>query len=264
MLTLLSRSFGRMARSVTALALVLVAFQFALMAAAVSLEEEGNFQRLVAAVPAFVSELIGPAIGSFAGMTVLAYFEPAILLALCGFAVYVATEPAGDVDTGIVDLILARPLPRHWVITRSLLLMTGTAVALVATLGVSNYLALWLMAPEGAAWPQPRVIGLMMIHVVAMMWCFGGLTLATASHVERRGSAAGVMALVIVVTYMVHTIEEFSTRFDGIGPYSPFHYFQGTTILLGTVPTARNMTVLFGVGAVGVAAAYVRFAKRDL
>jgi ABC-2 type transport system permease protein len=259
-----SRSLGRTAWLNYTLAAVLAGFQFALMAAAVSLEEGGDFQRLLEAVPAFVREAIGPALGSFAGMAVLAYFEPAILLGLTFFAAYVASEPAGDVETGIVDLVLARPLGRHRLMTRSLIVAVGLTLAMVAVLGSTNWLALTLMAPAGALWPEPRIIGLMMVHVAALMSCFGGLSLAVAAFSERRASAVGVMAMAIVVSYMIHAIEEFSTRLDGIGWFSPFHYFQGTAVLDGTVPTARNMTVLLGVGTVAVVTAYVRFSRRDL
>src|SRR5688572_9320240 len=131
MLILLRRSFGRIARIWVSLLAVLVGFQFALMGAAVSLEQAGDFQRLLEAVPAFVRNTIGPALASFAGMAVLAYFEPAIILGLVLFSVYVASEPAGDVESGLVDLMLARPLPRHWLISRSLLLMTGSTGSLV-------------------------------------------------------------------------------------------------------------------------------------
>ena len=264
MLTLVVRSMGRIARMSYGLGAVLVVSQLAVMAAAVSLQESGSFQRLVEAVPAFVRQTIGPAIGSFAGMTVLAYFEPAILLALSFFAVYVATEPAGDVESGIVDLVLARPLPRHFLITRSLLVMSGAVATMVAVLGASNVVALAWMAPEGATWPEPHVIGLMMAHLAAVMWCFGGLSLGVAAYAERRGAAIGVMALVIVTTFMVHAVEQLSNRFDGVGWFSPFHYFQGTAILDGTVTTVRNLTVLCGCGAAAVAVAYARFSRRDL
>ena len=46
------------------------------------------------------------------------------------FAVYLAVEPAGDVESRLVDLLLARPLPRHYLLTRSLVVMTGAALVL--------------------------------------------------------------------------------------------------------------------------------------
>ncbi len=264
MMTLLRRSFGRIARMWVSLLAVLVGFQFALMGAAVSLEQAGDFQRLLEAVPAFIRNTIGPALGSFAGMAVLAYFEPAIILGLVLFSVYVASEPAGDVESGLVDLMLARPLPRHWLISRSLLLMTGSVASLVLGLVAANVMSMWWMAPDSAVLPAPRVVTLEALHLAAVAWCFGGLALAVAASMDRRGAAVGVMALLVVSLYMVHAVEQLSDRFDGVGQISPFYYFQGTVIMQGTAPIARNFTILFGVGAVAVVMAYLQFRRRDL
>ena len=57
-------------------------------------------------------------------MATLGYFHPLPLMLVVQFAIYLATEPAGEIEFGLVDLILARPLPRHWLVTRSLLMMT--------------------------------------------------------------------------------------------------------------------------------------------
>jgi len=264
MLILLRRSCGRIARMWASLLAILVGFQFALMGAAVSLEEAGGFRRLFEAVPAFVRETIGPALGSFAGMAVLAYFEPVLILGLVLFAVYVATEPAGDIESGLVDLTLARPLARHHLISRSLLLMTSAIGSLVLGLFAANWVSLWWMAPETAVPPALRMVVLEASHLAALSWCFGAVALAVAAFMERRGTAVGVMALVVVTLYMVHTIEQLSDRFDGIGRISPFYYFQGTEILQGTAPIALNFSVFLGVGWVSVAIAYLQFQRRDL
>ena len=58
-------------------------------------------------------------------MASLGFFEPLIVMLVVQFAIFLATEPAGDVETGLVDLVLARPVPRHWLVTRSLIAMTG-------------------------------------------------------------------------------------------------------------------------------------------
>lgn len=42
------------------------------------------------------------------------------------FASYVAAKPAGDVELGLVDLVLARPVPRHRLVTRSLIVPRST------------------------------------------------------------------------------------------------------------------------------------------
>jgi hypothetical protein len=72
------------------------------------------------------------------------------------------------------------------------------------------------------------------------------------------------MALTIVVAYLLHALEQFSTTFDGVGAVSPFHYFQGAGVLSGTAPRLTNVTVLLAIGGAGVGIAYARFLRRDL
>lgn len=264
MLTLLRRSCGRLAWMTAALALLLAIFQLAIVGTAVSLEGAGDFGRLVDAVPAFVRETIGPALGSFAGMTVLVYFEPLVILLMCLFTTYVASELAGDVESGLVDLLLARPVLRAALVTRSVILMTALPGALVLTMGVTNWIGLVLLAPEGAAWPEPRIVGLMMAHLFAVAWCIGGVALGLSASLSRRSAVLALMTLVVVATDMIHTVAALTGWFPILRWLSPFHYFQGTAIITGTVPAARNMAFLFGVGSAGVAVAYWQFRRRDV
>jgi hypothetical protein len=264
MLTLVRRSFGRIGRLFIAAALLLAAFQLALIAAAVSLQEAGGFERLADAVPAFVRNGLGPALLSFSGMTSLAYFEPLVILLIVLFAIAVATEPAGDVESGLVDLILARPLPRHWLITRSLLLMTGVVVGLVSFIGLSMWTGLWFLAPEGVAWPSPWKVLELMAHLGAIAWSFGCIGLAAAATVARRSSALGIVSLSAVGLFMLHVLVEFSDTFKPIWWVTPFQFFQGPAILYGTARPALDLSVLLGIGIVAAATAYWQFSRRDL
>ena len=84
--------------------------------------EAGSFDRLAMMLPAFAQRGFGPALTSFAGMATVGFFEPLIVMLVAQFAIYLATEPAGDVETGLVDLVLARPiaapLARHAIADR--------------------------------------------------------------------------------------------------------------------------------------------------
>ena len=113
MLTLIGRSLRRIVPLWAGLAAVLVAFQFALIAVGASYEKAGSFNVLAMVLPGFARGAFGTALSSFAGMTTFGYFETLIVILVTQFAIYVATEPAGEVEWGLVDVVLARPLPRH-------------------------------------------------------------------------------------------------------------------------------------------------------
>jgi ABC-2 type transport system permease protein len=263
-LTLVSRSLGRVWRMWAASASLLVGFQVALTITAVTLHESGSFEQLFQAVPAFVRQWIGASLSSFAGMSALTFFEPVVILLLVLFAVYVASEPAGDVEEGLVDLVLARPLPRHWLVTRSLLAMTTTTAALVLALVAANVLSVLALAPGGATGPAGTTVLDLSVHLFALTWCFGGLTLAVAASLGRRSSVLGVLTVAVIALFLMKVLAEFTTRFDWLRWATPFDYFRGTDVLMGTAPTVWNVTVLLMLGATGAAIGYWRFQRRDL
>jgi hypothetical protein len=60
---------------------------------------------------------------SFSGIVCVGYFDLAMVIALLALAIALTTVPASEVETGFADLILARPIPRHWLITRTIVLL---------------------------------------------------------------------------------------------------------------------------------------------
>ena len=126
MKALLWRSAERIRTLFATVAAILFLFQVALVAVAASFDTE-YFERLGSVTPPFMQRAFGAALASFAGMTAIGFFEPLVIMLLVQFAIYSATEPAGDVDSRLVDLIVARPVPRHWLITRSLVVLTVCA-----------------------------------------------------------------------------------------------------------------------------------------
>jgi ABC-2 type transport system permease protein len=201
---------------------------------------------------------------SFAGMTTLAYWDPPIRLLMVQFAIYVASEPAADVEAGLVDLLLARPLPRRFIIGRSLLLMTVLLALLVGAMGATTWVGLWLWAPAGVPWPEGDVVLLLMIHLGALSWCFGCIALAAAATVRRRASAIGLVSLISVTLFLLDVLAEFSPRFERFGWLTPFHYFHGSTLLRGAADSALDLTVFGAVGAIAVVCAFWQFNRRDL
>ncbi len=131
-------------------------------------------------------------------------------------------------------------------------------------MGLVNIVSIQLMAPPGTVGATPTVLALMTVHLFALTWCFGGITLGVASGLARRSSALGAMTLFAGGMYLANLLAVLSPRFEAVGSLTLFHYFQGTPIILGRARTVENLSVLFGVGAAGVAAAYWRFNRRDL
>jgi hypothetical protein len=264
MLTLIGRSLGRSRGLFAAVALLLAGFQAALVATAASFEEGPGFERLIGLAPAFMQEGLGPALTSFGGLASLSFYEPLLVLLIVEFAIYLAAEPAGDVESGLVDLLLARPVPRHYLVTRSLVMATGASIALPLVMAATLWICLVSFAPATAAWPSARIVWSLIAHLTAVTWCFTGAGLAAAAWARRRSTAHAGVGLSAVAMYLMDFVGDAWSSAAWLAYLSPFHAFHGARILAGTSEPARDLSVLILLGAMGVAAAYWQFARRDV
>ncbi len=122
---------------------------------------------------------------------------------LAVLAIYFVTEPAHEVELGLVDVTLARSVPRHVVVTRSLLLATGAVAAAVLLMAAGTRLGLRLFgSPEFDA-PSPAVTTQMLLHLAAVALCFAGFGLAVATGARRWSTAFTIASLTTVLMYLV-------------------------------------------------------------
>ena len=264
MMALVWRSFGRVKVLAAALALVLIGLQLSIIAAASTYVDTGGFERLDQAMPPFVLQLMGPALSSFRGMVLFAYVDPLIVMLIVQFAIYLATEPAGDVESSLVDLVLARPVPRHWIVTRSLLvMMTGTAL-MSGAMYATTWVGLWWLAPPDAQWPDPGTAFSLSAHVSLIAVCFGSAALAASGWARRRGAAVGAVAVIAITAYLVELLESIWAPARDVARFSPFHYLDASGILTGSAPGFRNLAVLGTIALAATAVAYWQFSRRDL
>jgi len=264
---LLQRSMQRTAGLLLGLATLLCGFQLLLVLVAATQEEAQSFDLITRLAPAFVQRQFGstlPAFLSFGGLVTFGYFHPVVVLTVALFAAFVATELAADVEGGQVDLLLARPVSRYRLVTRSLMLVRVSPVILVSLMVIASRLALGGLAPEGAQWPNGTSIMLMAAHLVGIAWCFGLLALAVAATVKRRVSAMGPAAILAVSLYLLDLLAGAWPPIAPAAVISPFHYYQGASVLAGTADSVRDFLVLGSMSVTFAVVAYWRFSVRDV
>jgi hypothetical protein len=206
----------------------------------------------------------GLMIASFGGTIALGFFHPVVMLALSCGAIYVASEPAGEVEHGLVDLIAARPVPRHLLMTRSLLVYAGLMGAIVGLMFLANQTAVRLLAPAGVPLLARSRLLWAAANLVAVVWSLGAASLAIAAGARRRATAAGTMSLIAVCLYLLHFAAAAWARLRPAARISPFHYYESTPTLLGLGVPVRNIVVLLAATAILFVAAQVVYARRDL
>lgn len=261
---LLHRSFRRSRGLLIALAAVLVVFQVLVVIAASTLEEQGSFTRMVALLPPFVQQALGGVFSSFASMVAFGYFHPVVVIVFGGLAIFVASEPAADVESGVVDLVLARPIRRAHVVTRSLIMLGLTTTVIAALMVGASWLSLLAVAPRGTG-IRFAVLVKLASNLIAVAWAVGAMALAAAAVARRRAAAGGGVAIVALALYLLNFLADLLPRLKPYGPWSPFHYYQPIGIVsgLGTRWTG-DVLLLTAVAGLFATAAFVGFSRRDL
>lgn len=265
--TLVGRSASQMRYAIAGSLALACAFQIVLVGEAVRLASTQSFGLLAGLLPQFLQRGLGTqlmAAASFQGTIVFGYAHPIVCLLIPLVAMYAAMEPAHDIEARLVDLVLARPMRRGILLTRSLLLAALYIVvaALMTALGTWAGVALFHAAPYGV--PSVRLILHLVWNVIALALSIAAFGLCLGSWTRRRASAFTAGALVIVLLYIIDLLAAGSPVLEALASLSPFHYDDAFAIAAGQAHDARDLAVLLGAAAVFSAAAFWRFGRRDL
>ncbi|HKI72468.1 MAG TPA: hypothetical protein VKA81_08840 [Verrucomicrobiae bacterium] len=262
---LLSLSLKRARTLLVATGLLLAAFQVLLVLIASSIHPS-KFEDLAALLPPFVRALLGPAVASvmsFGGIVCLGYFDLAIVAALLALIIALATLPASEVETGFADLILARPLRRHWIITRAIALVLISTLMMVALMMAGTWVGLAMLAPDDAQWPSPMMIGSLALNLGMLMLCWSSVALALAAACRRSVASAttGLLALAALLLDLTARLWPAAEPFAWL---SPFRYFIPFDLVMGTALPVENILVLWAIAMSGFTVAYLLFSQRDI
>jgi ABC-2 type transport system permease protein len=265
-LLLLSLSLKRARTLLIVTGLLLAAFQVLLVLIAGSIERAGEFERLASLLPPFARAILGPSLTSvlsFGGVVCLGFFDLGIVIALLALTIASATVPASEIETGFADVILARPLPRHWIITRTIALVLCCIVMMMGAMMAGTWAGLALYAPENARWPSPVMVGLLALNLGLLLLCWGGIAMAFGAAYRRSaaGATTGLLALAALILDYAGRLWAPADRFAWL---SPFRYFIPFDLVMGNPLPVENVLVLWAIAMSGFIIAYVVFTQRDI
>jgi len=266
-LALVGHSLRRSRGLLAAMAIVLAGVQVVFVLAAGTLQASGTFSSLANLVPAFMRQAFGDslfAFMSFTGLIAFGYFHPMIVATLAGLSIALATEPAADLETRFLDLLLARPIPRAVVMARSAILIAGVPAALVAEMQAASMLALTWLAPAGSPEVPRALLSALAVNLWATLFCIGGVSLAVGAASRRRSVAAATCGLAMLALFLVDYLSRVWSPAATLAPLSPFHYFDAMALVSGGSLPLAHVAVLAGAGGCGVVVAFLLFARRDL
>lgn len=247
--------------------ILLGAFQLVLILVAGSIQGSGGFDQLATLLPAFFRELLGPALASFmsfSGIVSVGYFHLTVIGALLAVAVTLATIPTAEVESGFSDFILSRPVARHWIITRTIV-VTALGCALIVVLMVAaTWGGLQAFGRRDAQWPSTKLVSSLAVNLYMLALCWGGVAMAVAAAARRRSVAGGAAGLIALGTYLLDYVGRLWQPAEKAAWLSPFRYYNPFDLMMGNSLPPKNLLVLGAVAAGGFIAAYVLYARRDI
>ena len=239
-------------------------FEFLVTRAAPYLEEAGFLRSVLSLVPAPVLEALGQeleAMLSARGFVGFGYAHPFPQLMLAVWAVRVTSGAlAREVGQGTMDLLASRAVTRaHHVGAAVIALLAGlAAIGLAAWSGTA--IGLWTRPLAGA---EPgRYLSVAALETL-LFAAFGALGLAISAAGREGGAAIALTSTVLAASLALDYVARLWAPIRFLRPLTLFGYYEPHLVLLrGAQPV--DAAVLAGVLAVGVAAAFVIFARRDL
>lgn len=264
---LLAHEIRRSRALVLAVGFVLGVFQVLLIFIGRTIQDSRGFEQMAKLLPPFMREIAGPALAgflSFQGVVCLGYFHLATITALIGVAISQATTPVAEIESGLMDLQLSRPIARHSIITRTVLSLVGSVAVVLALMIAGTWSGLNLLAPPGVRWPAPALVHSLAANLGLLALAWGAVAMAMGAGARRRGPVSARCSLLALVTFLLDYVARAWKPARSIGWLSPFRYFDPMDLLLGKPLLLKNVLVLAAIFAVCVVLSYAIFSRRDV
>jgi len=264
---LIAQALHRVRKFLLAAGVLLAGFQIVLILQANSIQASDSFKQMGAMVPDFARDVLGPsfvAFLTFQGIVCLGYFHPVVLGALVSVSLTLATIPVMEIETGFIDLVLARPVARHWIVTRSICVALISTAYLLAMMALGTWIGLKYFAAKDAAWPSSGLIGSLAINLGFLMVSWSAIAMAIGCACRRRGTAGAIAGLLALTAYLSDYIGRAWKPAESIAWLSPFRYYTPFELVMGEALSAKNLYVLGGVTVTAFALAYLLYSRRDI
>ena len=246
--------------------ILLGAMQIMRVLIAASIYHDRQFDAISALIPDHIRGIIGPALSSimtFDGLVCGAYFDTGFIITVLAVVIAVATIPASEIETGFADLVLARPMSRHWLVTRTIAMVLFATVFLLAMLGAGTLAGLALFAPADAPRPSLALTATLALSLGMLTLAWSGIAMALGAGC-RRGFACTVTSLFAFAALILDWAHRLHPSLDWIAWLSPFSYFQPYDLVAGGPLRLDDLLILWAIDMTGYVLAYFIILQRDI
>ena len=263
MLNILRRQLERNGIFLATAAVMLAAFELLLCAVVASVDVEGAFSQMSQFAPPLFRAMIEQNLmgGSPAGVLAFGWNHPVVHALLTAVAITLAARAiAGEVESGVIELVLAQPVSRGRYFAAHVLFALGALSAVLAA-GLAGTLVGQLVFSLPAFGAR---LGALFVNMLLLQLALYGLTLVASAFGREGGRVALVGVLLAVLSFLVNAIATLWSKAAFAKPYSLHSYFDPRALLVQDHLAASSVAVLAAVVALALAAAYFRFSRRDL
>jgi ABC-2 type transport system permease protein len=207
-------------------------------------------------------------------MISISYVHPLTMFILSTWAIGRASGAiAGEIDRGTMELLLAQPIRRSYVVLGHLCVDMCTIPILCLSMWAGTWLGVCLVGFIGNANEtlavDPWVFGPGLVSVALLAFAISGLTMWLSSAGRFRWRVLGIAVVVALAQFLVNLIGQLWDPAAPLRPLTVFYYYQPQPIILDTDwyqhgDVWLRMGVLASVGAVGYGMALWTFCRRDL
>jgi ABC-2 type transport system permease protein len=200
--------------------------------------------------------------GSAAGIMAFTWNHPATHAVVTAVAITLgARAVAGEIENGVIELILAQP------VSRARYLLANLMFAMVSMILVASAGLVGMVAGQTAFGLQlfdwDRLLRLF-ANLFLLQMSFYSLTLLFSSFGREAGRVASLGVFVAIVSFLDNVIASLWNKAAFMRPYSLHSYYDPRTVLIDGHLPAASVAVLGTFAVAAIAGVFARFLTRDL
>ena len=240
-------------------------FEFLIAGVVSTIDIEGILGDLMSSLPPIMQSMVGEQmLGGMTRQGVLAFGwnHPIVLAAGGALAIVLAARAiAAEVESGAIELLLAQPISRASYLSTQVLF--GLSALVLLTLGgvAGSLIGQKVYGLDPFPLRSTLALGLNFWLLHAATFAVALLISAFSREAGRVGSVGFVLLL---ISYIAQVLGQLWTKAAFLLPYPIYERYNPRDLLkTGTIPLS-SIAVLGGILVLGIAAASVRFRRRDL
>jgi len=194
--------------------------------------------------------------GFYGVMAVYFYLMGAMAAAMWG-----ANAIAKEEYNRTADFTLVLPLPRTSILTAKALAALTTSVAFVLLTWATGYLGAQRYDPASAFYHflNLEMVGMFFLSLIS--WALG---VAFACLWKRPKRAASAVVIVVLVAYILSTVQALDEKLDFLKWITPFKYYDAGDLYRNGALNGTYLAISLAVSVALVAVAYFAYNRRDV